>query len=119
MDIDRTRLNERVVDFVIDPIVSLYERKDFMAKVIALALLIPSVCFAEGLPFLDTLIDLVPEGGTALVVVSAVLEILLRLFKSQKPLSILLVIAGVLKQLMMLFEKLAALIDKVIPQRTM
>lgn len=77
----------------------------------------PLAAFADGLPILDKISNLIPEAGTAVLAVAAVVEFVLRIIKSKKPLSILYLVANICKQLGTLFSKLGDFLNKVIPQR--
>lgn len=60
---------------------------------------------------------LASASGPMLVGAAAVIEVVLRLWKSDKPLSILHVIGGGARKLGDLLVKLADILDKVLPQR--
>lgn len=82
-------------------------------------LAIPTFAFGDeaGIPLLEDIINLIPKGGTAIVVIAGILEFGLRLIKSEKPMSILLIVSGAVSQLSRLFAKLSELLDLVLPQR--
>lgn len=62
--------------------------------------------------------DKIPVEGAAIVASALVLEVILRLVKSPKPLSLLLLAAKILHAGSHLLDKGAVLLDKVVPQRT-
>jgi hypothetical protein len=69
--------------------------------------------------WLSNLIDMIPSAELASVAsIAMVLEFGFRLLKTKKPLSIAWMVADCLKLLSVGFGKLAALMDKVLPQRT-
>lgn len=57
------------------------------------------------------------NSGSGAMVIAVVLEFALRFIKSEKPLSILYVVAGMLKMVGNLFAKLGDFMDKVLPQK--
>lgn len=71
--------------------------------------------------FLQSIVDMVlsfvasVEGQVSIVAV--VVEFVLRLFKSDKPRSLLLVLSSALKGIGAMFSALSSLLDKIIPQR--
>jgi len=84
------------------------------------ALFVCSFVFAadQGLPFLDQVTELIKDlgNGSWMVVITMVVEAVLRLFPTDKPKSVILMIGWVCKQLSGLFEAVANLLNKVIPQ---
>lgn len=74
---------------------------------------IPGQAIADQiLAFLDGI------SGPTYVIIGGAVEFILRLFKSQKPLSILYVIAGGFKMVGNLLAKVGNFLDKVLPQKT-
>jgi chromate transport protein ChrA len=55
-------------------------------------------------------------SGTAFAAIAMILEMALRLTKSEKPIGIIHMISGFLKAVAGLFSKVAELLDKVLPQ---
>ena len=73
---------------------------------------------------LDQIANNIPSSGTTIMIIAAVLEGILRLWKSDKPLSILHVVASSLRMIIAIgnkiiniVTKIADLLDKVLPQR--
>lgn len=73
---------------------------------------------SEGLPILDQIVSWLDFVMTweGLVGIAIVVDLVLRLIKSEKPLSILWLIRNILEQVSVIFGKLAILLDKVLPQ---
>jgi len=57
------------------------------------------------------------SGSQFLMSIVIALEFAFRMFKSEKPLSIMYLISDLLKKVGELFQKLGSLLDKVLPQR--
>lgn len=55
--------------------------------------------------------------GAMIMTISVILEVVLRLVKSEKPMSVLLMIAKALEVVGKIASKIAELLNKVIPQR--
>ncbi len=66
---------------------------------------------------LDQILSHISAASASAGVIALVLEFILRLVKSEKPLSILYIVGGVLKKLGAIFSGLGELSDKVLPQR--
>lgn len=69
--------------------------------------------------FLQKLADQIAAFGTgpAMAVIGMMIEMGLRLLKTEKPLSILLLVSGFLKGVANVFTAASSIIDKVVPQR--
>jgi len=65
----------------------------------------------------DSILDAITSATGMSATIAIVLEFVLRLVKSDKPLSILYVISNVIKKLSEILTKVSDLLDKVIPQR--
>jgi len=94
---------------------------------VALALLIvPLFAFGDDMPvvwpgfeWIDSVIAFIKDAGTGIWmgVITAVVEFILRLFKTEKPKSILLLVAWLLEKLSQVSLELSILLNRVIPQR--
>lgn len=62
-------------------------------------------------------IGMIPTEGAIVVVLAGAVDLVLRLVKSEKPLSVMYLIVDVLKALEKGLEKVAQFLDKVLPQR--
>lgn len=68
--------------------------------------------------YLEKILALIPSVDAGYVAsITVALEFILRLIKSEKPLSILYIIAAVIKKLAEILLKISLLLDKVLPQR--
>ena len=68
--------------------------------------------------FLNNLFNQIPGGeNTVIAGIAAAIEIAMRLLKTEQPKSLLLVVSGVFKMVAKIAEKLASLVDALIPQR--
>lgn len=72
---------------------------------------------SEGIPAVDTATDFILKILASGSVIAVVVEFALRLFKTDKPRSILLVIKAACGQLEKFFGACEKLLDKVIPQK--
>lgn len=98
-----------------------------MKKLVILALAIPALALAADAgsnPILDLLDKALAfisgfntQSGIA-VAIAAALEIIMRLAKTQQPLSIVWLISKGIRKLSDLLEAIAELLDKVLPQHT-
>lgn len=66
---------------------------------------------------LDSLLKLMDSAEAKTLLIAGVVDFIFRLIKTPKPLSILHVVANVLHKVGSFAEKLASLMDKVLPQR--
>lgn len=83
-----------------------------------LFLLLPLVALAQDVADkIDSVATKIPSEGVLIVGAAAILEVILRAIKSEKPLSIMHLVARVIRALSTLFDKIADLMDKVLPQR--
>ena len=67
--------------------------------------------------WLDKINGYIPSGGWTVTDLAIAVESILRLVKTEKPLSIIHLIASILKKVGEIFQKLAELLDKIFPQR--
>jgi hypothetical protein len=69
--------------------------------------------------FLDKIIELISSfmTGPIFATVAVVLEMFMRLIKTDKPIGFIHMIAGILNKVGSLFSKLAELLDKLLPQK--
>lgn len=67
--------------------------------------------------FLDKILAFLSSAEGASLTIAVVVEFILRMIKSEKPLSILYLIANVAKKSGEILVKIGNLIDKVLPQR--
>jgi len=89
-------------------------------NVLVLTLLISVPVFGadpDKLPMLDKILSWIPSDLQTVGIVAAVMEFLMRMIPSQKPLSIMHVVAAVVKQLGAILNGVGALLDKVLPQK--
>ena len=70
------------------------------------------------LALIDKLMAAIPADAGFIVIIAGVIDFVFRLVKTDKPKSIAYFIAGAFHKLGALFEKIAMLMDKVLPQRT-
>jgi len=90
-------------------------------SIFILAFIYPVIAFAQevaGPDIFDKILALIPGEGKGILVIAGAVELGLRLFKTEKPLSIIHLAAKTLHKVSAIAEKLADLIDKVLPQRT-
>jgi len=81
-------------------------------------LVLAEVAPSEGIAFLDSVLNFVSGlSGAALVLIAGAVDMVMRLFNSEKPKSIAWTIAVVLSQVGKLATKFAEILDKVLPQR--
>lgn len=88
-----------------------------------IGMLMPVACFAAeaaDLGFMDKIIEFLKSASTSsiLVGVAMMVEMVLRLIKSEKPLSILHLISAAMKKVAEICKMGAELLDKVLPQNT-
>jgi len=69
-----------------------------------------------GQSIVDSILSFISSGSGAMII-AAVLEFVLRFVKSDKPMSIMYVIAGAFKLFGNLLSKLGEFLDKVLPQK--
>ncbi len=92
----------------------------YLMLIVSLALLSLSA-FAQvevpGEGIFEAILKFLSSAMGQSAVVAMILEFVLRLVKSEKPLSILYIIAAVVKKIGDIFVKLGQLLDKVLPQK--
>ncbi len=67
---------------------------------------------------INKIIAMIPEASPMIIAaVAFTIDMVCRMVKSQKPIGVLYAVSAVVSGLAKLFSKLAALLDKVIPQR--
>lgn len=71
---------------------------------------------APAVSFIQKIIAIIPQGGSAILICAALVEAVLRLVKTEKPKSILLVISAVCDSLALLFKAFSDFLNRVIPQ---
>jgi predicted benzoate:H+ symporter BenE len=82
--------------------------------------LVSSLAFADDGSFLDSLqkiIDGIPVDGSVVLIGATVLEFVFRLFKTEKPKSIIYMVADCVKMFGAGLTKVGTFLDKVLPQR--
>lgn len=66
---------------------------------------------------LNSILEFLGKAEGQAVIVAVVVEFALRLFKSEKPLSILYIVSGALKKIGDILVKIAGFLDKILPQK--
>lgn len=77
----------------------------------------PAPWGSEAVAAVTKWIDAIPTEGTWVLIGAGVVDLVLRLWKSEKPRSVLHAIAGMMMAIGTGVMKLATLLDKVLPQR--
>lgn len=90
----------------------------FMLAVIPAMLLAGCETNEAGLPVLGDVLGALDPSAPIVAAVLMVLEVVLRLIKSDKVRSIMRLVAAVTRQVGALVERLAELLDRVVPDRT-
>jgi len=83
-------------------------------------ILIASVAVAQEAPALgwvDKVLALIPVDGAVVATIAMVLEFGLRLIKTEKPKSMIYLVADAIKGVALILAKVGLLLDKVLPQR--
>ncbi len=96
-----------------------------MKRLFLILIIVPMTVFAQSDPpmgqslfeKLAAFFDAIPMNGTIIIAITAILEVILRLTKSEKPRSILKFIETLLAILASGLQKLSDLLGKVVPDR--